>query len=46
MNTFFLIVVTVVFASSLNVRDNIVIRGLSLLMLSGLIMGIIYSLPR
>ena len=44
MNTLFLIGVTVVFASSLNVRDNIVTQGIGVLIVSGLIAGIIFSL--
>lgn len=44
MNAFFLLVVTLIFASSLNTRDNMIIRGMSYLILAGLILGVIASL--
>lgn len=43
MNTLFLIVVTAIFATSLSVRDNLVIRALSFGVLVLLLTAILYS---
>jgi hypothetical protein len=44
MDTFFLVVVTVIVASSLSVRENFVIRGFTWLVLAALITAIAHSL--